>query len=135
MSLEQIIENLSKEVGIKAIPQVDKKGSYQLHINLDTQISITETDQGIFFFVKIIPIPEMKSKEVVFIYLMKANLLGQGTGGSVIGIDTLEKHFTLSLSLTENLSYKIFKDYLEEFLNYLDFWKEEIPSYIAKVSD
>lgn len=135
MSLEQIIENLSKEVGIKAIPQLDKKGSYQLHINKDTQISITETDQGIFFFVRIIPIPEMKSQEVVFIYLMKANLLGQGTGGSVIGIDTLEKHFTLSLSLTENLSYKIFKDYLEEFLNYLDFWKEEIPSYIAKVSD
>ena len=108
MSLEQIIENLSKEVGIKAIPQLDKKGSYQLHINLDTQVSITETDRGIFFFVKIIPIPEMKNKEVVFIYLMKANLLGQGTGGSVIGIDTLEKHFTLSLSLTENLSYKIF---------------------------
>ena len=134
MSLDQIIENLSKEVGIKAIPHLDKKGSYQLHINLDTQVSITETDRGIFFFVKIIPIPEMKNKEVVFIYLMKANLLGQGTGGSVIGIDTLEKHFTLSLSLTENLSYKIFKDYLEEFLNYLDFWKEEIPSYLAKVS-
>ena len=135
MSLEKNLESLSKETKVGAIPQKDKNGNYQLNINLKTQVSITEIDHNTFFYVKIMPMPEIKNKEALFIYLMKANLLGQGTGGSVIGIDTLEKHFTLSLSLTENLSYKIFKDYLEEFLNYLDFWKEEIPSYIAKVSD
>lgn len=135
MSLEQILENLSGDIKIAAIPQKDRKGSYQFNINQETQVSITELDPGAFFFVKIMAMPESKSKEALFIYLMKANLLGQGTGGSVIGIDPLEKHLTLSLSLPFDLNYKIFREHLEDFLNYCDYWKKEIPSFLASILD
>ena len=62
---------------------------------------------------------------------MKANLLGQGTGGAAIGIDPSEKFFTLSEVLEFEVNYKTFHEKLEDFLNYIDYWKEEVPKLMA----
>ena len=59
-------------------------------------------------------------------YLMKANLLGQGTGGATLAMDENENFLTLSLVLPYDMNYKTFKDALEDFANYLDFWKAEL---------
>ena len=71
----------------------------------------------------------LNKREEVFMYLMKANLLGQGTGGSIIGLDRDEKFLTLCLVLPYDMKYKVFKDALEDFTNYLDFWKNELSCY------
>ena len=57
---------------------------------------------------------------------MKANFLGQGTGDATIGLDENENFLTLSLVLPYDMNYKMFKDALEDFVNYLDYWKEEL---------
>ena len=62
---------------------------------------------------------------------MKANLLGQGTGGAAIGIDSSEKFFILTHTFPFEINYKTFHESLEDFLNYIDFWKEEITSFFA----
>lgn len=127
MELDQLIENLAAELKLLAIPQKDKNGCYQIPINPETTISAKNLDPGVFIYTKILPLPKEGNKEALFIHLMKANLLGQGTGGAAIGIDESEKFFTLSFSLPLVLNYKMFHEALEDFINYIDYWKEEIP--------
>jgi len=57
---------------------------------------------------------------------MKANFLGQGTGGAVIGLDAEEKFLTLSLALPYDMNYRSFKGAVEDFANYVDYWREDL---------
>jgi len=57
--------------------------------------------------------------------LMKANLLGQGTGEQAIGLDHEEKSLTLSCIIPYDINYKEFKEKIEDFVNYLDYWRLE----------
>jgi hypothetical protein len=127
MELERLIEMLSAELKLPALPQKDKNGCYQLKINPSITVSAKELDPGVFIHAQILPVPKEGNKEALFIHLMKANLLGQGTGGAAIGIDSSEKFFTLSQSLSFEVNYKTFHETLEDFLNYIDYWKEEVP--------
>ncbi len=61
--------------------------------------------------------------------LMKANFLGQGTGGGALGLKEDESSLTLSLSLPYEMNYKVFKDSLEEFANFIDYWKKELARH------
>ena len=121
--LTQLVENLALE---DALSKENKLYTLKLHKELI--ITFRELDPGCTFFATIGTCPINKQEEV-FIYLMKANLLGQGTGGSVIGLDRDEKFLTLCLSLPYDMKYKVFKDALEDFTNYLNFWKEELSCY------
>ncbi|MCB1109387.1 MAG: type III secretion system chaperone [Chlamydiia bacterium] len=127
MEVERLIEMLAAELKLPAIPQKDKNGAYQLKVNPSVTVSIRELNPGVFLHSTILSIPKEGNKEALFIHLMKANLLGQGTGGAAIGIDEKEKFFTLSQSLPFEVNYKTFHETLEDFLNYIDFWKEEVP--------
>ncbi|MBF5059364.1 type III secretion system chaperone [Candidatus Neptunochlamydia vexilliferae] len=126
MQAEKLIEMVAEELKLGAIPQKNKEGFYELRVSPGSLILIRELDPGLFLSAKILPIPKAKNKEALFIHLMKANLLGQGTGGGAIGIDEKEKFFTLSLTLPFEVDYKTFHESLEDFLNYIDYWKEEI---------
>jgi hypothetical protein len=55
--------------------------------------------------------------------------MGQGTGGGAIGIDPTEKFFTFSQSLPFEMNYQVFKESLEDFLNYITYWQEEIVRF------
>lgn len=121
--LTQLVENLALE---DALSKENKLYTLKLHKKLI--ITFRELDPGCTFFSTIGTCP-LNKREEVFIYLMKANLLGQGTGGSIIGLDREEKFLTLSLALPYDMKYKVFKDALEDFTNYLDFWKNELSCY------
>ncbi len=124
MQAEKLIETVARELKLEAIPQKNKEGFYELQVS--SLVLIKELDPGLFLSAKILPVPKAKNKEALFIHLMKANLLGQGTGGGAIGIDEKEKFFTLSLTLPFEVDYKTFHESLEDFLNYVDYWKEEV---------
>lgn len=65
---------------------------------------------------------------------MHANFLGQGTGGASIGIDQDEKSLTLSLAIPYEVKYETFKEHLEDFLNYVGYWRDQIEAFKKKVS-
>lgn len=121
--LTQLVENLALE---DALSKENKL--YILKLHKELIITFRELDLGCTFFSTIGMCP-LNKREEVFIYLMKANLLGQGTGGSIIGLDRDEKFLTLCLVLPYDMKYKVFKDALEDFTNYLDFWKNELSCY------
>jgi hypothetical protein len=125
--LQLIFHDLEKHLGL--VVSKDEKGllgPYSLPINDEIVVYVKELSPGIVFKSVICPLFGASDREALFSYLMKANYIGQGTGGAIIAIDPEEKLLTLSLVLSYEVNYRIFKERLEEFINYLDYWKSEL---------
>ncbi len=123
--LENHLKTLVEELELGEMPKKEAGNIYPLQINPELSLVIHELDPGVAFWGKIGPSPIVKREEL-FILLMKANFLGQGTGGGAIGLEENENFLTLSLVLPYDMNYKMFKDALEDFTNYLDYWREEL---------
>jgi hypothetical protein len=123
--LESFIATLVQDLELGSMPAKEEKETFTLRLNDAMTIQIRQRDPGVFFWARIGECPRQKREEL-FMYLMKANFLGQGTGGATIGLDEHEKFLTLSFVLPYDMNYKTFKDALEDFANYLDYWREEL---------
>ena len=121
--LEKHLDQLGKELGL-AVPPPDPQNLRTLTIG-KVGVMMKELDPGIYFQALIAPVPEKKQEEL-FMLLMKANFLGQGTGGSTLGLKEDESYLTLSLALPYDMNYKAFKEALEDFVNFVDYWKNQV---------
>lgn len=126
--LEKLLQNLVNDLELQEQPLRNEVGTYSLKLTSQMQIDLKELDPGCFFYTQIYPMFQVKQEELL-IYLMKANLLGQGTGEGVIALDEQEKFLTLSLTLPYDMNYTSFKHALEDFVNYADYWKEELERF------
>jgi len=113
------------------LPSQEKDKSYIIEITKDLEVKIFDLEPGFYFHANIIQLPNEK-KEDLFIYLMRANLLGQGTNRSRIGLDMEEKFLTLSYLIDYEVNYVEFKEKLEDFTNYINYWKKEIIMHVEK---
>lgn len=129
MKLPALLEQLYDSLELGPPPPLEK-GSYELTFAAESPITLRPLDPGISLYAPLGPLQKQK-KEDLFIYLSKANFLGQGTGKSCIGLDPQEKFLTLSLLFPYDMNYKTFKETLEDFANYADFWKAELVRYLA----
>ena len=125
--LRETLEQLCKELAITT-PSLNEKKIYPFRLTSEVEVALKDLDPGVAMQAQICPCPNLRREEL-FIYLMRANLLGQGTGGSRIGIDSEEKFLTLSLGLPYEMNYKIFKDALEDFVNYLIYWRDIVAKF------
>jgi hypothetical protein len=123
--LELFFQQIILDLELEPISPKDEHQQFWISLNENLKICVKELEIGLLFRSLIGPCPTLK-KEELYIWLMKANLLGQGTGGAVLGMDSDEKWITFSLSLPFEMNYKTFKEALEEFANYTDYWKEEL---------
>jgi hypothetical protein len=128
--LEQCITQLVKELGL-GTPVFEKDGSCQLEIS-SYPVKIVKQESGAYLSALVAP-PPPKEMEEYLLKLMQANFLGQGTGGAVLGMTEDESFLTLSLNLPYEINYRAFKDTIEEFINYLEYWKTETAKYVAEV--
>lgn len=120
------LEKLCTELAIP-LPKLNAQKSYPLNVG-DECVYIKDLDPGVGLSAKVCEAPK-KKREELFIYLMRANLLGQGTGGSRIGLDGDEKFLTLSLGLPYELNYAAFRETVEDFVNYVIYWREEVAKF------
>ena len=125
--LEQLINTIAEELEFEETPKKEEGDIYHVPLNPQLTVKIQQLNPGpgLSFLGKIGACPLVRREEL-FILLMKANFLGQGTGGSTIALDENENFLTLSLVLPYDMNYKMFKDALEDFANYLDYWREEL---------
>ena len=130
--LEKLLEQLFKELDLGTLPSLDEEKRYHFKLS-HFDIALKELDVGYYFFSEIGPLPQNK-KEDFLMRVMKANFLGQGTGGAAIGLKEDESCLTLSLSLPYEMNYKAFKESLEDFVNYIGYWKQEIVQHEAQVT-
>ncbi len=126
--LKKFLQELYEKFEIQATPNKGKAGVYELTLNAQHVIQVEPLTPGFSLSSSITALPHL-SREALFIYLMKANFLGQGTGGSVIGIDHTEKFLILSLTIPYELNYRMFEEKLENYINFLEYWRTEIEYY------
>lgn len=129
--LSSFMKQLADDLEMIPCSVKDNKASFRLGW---ISVAIAEEQNHWHFSANIREIPKT-SLEKIFAHLLYANLLGQGTGGSVIGIDEKEHYFTLSLSIACTLDYSGFKQRLEEFVNYVTYWKKTIDSIESQAGE
>jgi hypothetical protein len=124
--IEAYVAQLGTELGL-VIPPADESKNFKIIFN-EIGVTVRHLDpSGIYFYAPLLPLP-VKDREVFLIQLMKANLMGQGTGGGVIGLKDDDSLLTLSLALPYDMNYKAFRQALEEFVNYVEYWKGQIKT-------
>ena len=80
--------------------------------------------EGYQLFTSVVRVPEGNCEEL-FITLMHANLFGEATGGAVLGMDYEGEDIILSQKVSYGCSYKEFEYVIEDFCNWVEFWREE----------
>lgn len=124
--LDRYLKQLSEELKLPT-PPVDEQKKYHLVLG-DQKIALKNLDPGIYFFSDISPVPPNR-REDLYMLLMRANFLGQGTGGAAIGMSEDESLLTLSLAIPYEMNYKTFHEALEDFTNFVDYWKREVSKF------
>ena len=64
--------------------------------------------------------------------MLHGNLFGIGTRGAVLGASIDGNLLTLSKEVEYTPDYKEFKDLVEDFINMVDYWREEALKSVAK---
>lgn len=123
--LEDYLPPLIEELELEETPPISKERALELFLNPETKIAIQELDPGFFFRCDIDEIPQ-KRREDLYMLLMEANYLGQGTGRGTLSIEEEEKALFLSLMLPQDMEYNHFRDNLEDFINYVYYWRDEL---------
>ncbi|MBI5346866.1 MAG: type III secretion system chaperone [Chlamydiae bacterium] len=131
--MEKLLKKLSDDLKIEVKHQ-EKDKSYLININPEARVKLWKKEKKIFLKSDLILCP-MQKREMLFIELMKANLLGKITGECAIGLDQDEKYLTLSMTLPYEINYSLFKERLEDFVNYLIYWKSEIIMMKKKLEE
>ncbi len=126
----QFLKTLCEELSLP-IPIPNKEKVFVFPFSDTIVAECIDLEPGVAFSAKICECPK-KKREDLLIWLMRANLLGQGTGGCRIGLDKDEKVLTLSLGIPYEIDYRRFRERFEDFVNYVTYWREEIEKFEAR---
>lgn len=126
--VQGFLEKLCAELSIAPVPKLNEKKFFFFRFAPGIEVSLADLHPGVTMQAEIAPCLTSRQEDL-FIYLMRANLLGQGTGGARIGLDGDEKNLTLLLGLPYEMNYKVFKEAFEEFVNHLIYWRDAVAKF------
>jgi len=126
--LDEFMKNLSHEMELDRVMEPEMSGVYILPLDEDLDVVINRGDLGISFVSEIADCPEMRREEFLSEMLL-GNLFGQGTTDAVLGLNATGKKITLARHLDHEITYDEFSDILEDFMNSVDFWREEAQNF------
>ncbi len=123
--IQQFTEQLSETLDLKEELQPDENKIYTLRISRNLVIQYADLNPGLNLMSYLEPLPS-ENKETFLMTLMRVNLFGKGTGGGVLGYDEESRLLTFMQALPYTLTYKHFKEAIEDFINYVELWKAEL---------
>lgn len=126
--LGNFIEQLVKDLELETPLTTEVPGVYSFPLDEGLSILISEIPRGFSLMCFVCPCPK-NNEELFFTQMMLANLFGQGTRGAILGLNPEGTVLTLSLVIDYTFDYKEFRDTLEDFINSVDFWREEALAY------
>ena len=130
--LKQYLGQVCQELGIKSELALSSEGFYSVPFEETGAVEFKENeDQSIFLQATCCSIPKNNTESYLTL-IMKAHLFCKETGHAFFGIDGKEENLLLSLLLPPRLEYKGFYSELEDFLNYVDSWREETLTFGEK---
>lgn len=130
MSYMDYVKELSEELKVDFRSE---NGRFMLPIS-SANVEVKPLNPGVYLYSPICSCPTVK-KEELFIQLMKANLLGQGTLGSTIALSSPDNLLTLARGMPYDMDYRAFKGALEDFVNIVEYWQEEIDRHVKQAED
>lgn len=98
-------------------------GVYKLPLEENLVITISKTEEGVTLFSEIADCPKGNREEFLSEMLL-GNLFGQGTSHAILGLSQTGQKMTLSRHI-QQVSYTEFMEIVEDFINIVDFWREE----------
>lgn len=130
MPLNVWIDTLAKEWELpRPLPQ-QAAGVYSIPLEEGLSLSLSSLigEGTVYLSSEVASTP--KGQEGAFYQeALLANLFWQGTGGATLGLSETGNLVILSMQIDGALPYGEFRSILEDFLNYLDFWHEEVAKY------
>lgn len=122
--IDKFMRQLAQELELDESIATAVDGTYIIPLD-DIKITIVSLpDGGFFLSSNLAPCP-LSNKEQFFTKALHGNLFGQGTHGATLGLSEDGNVLTLSRVMNYNTDYKGFKETLEDFINAMDFWREE----------
>jgi hypothetical protein len=128
--LENLVEQLGSDLNMKEDISLLGPQQYSLFFG-DHTVEIHQLEHAILLKGNIGSCPT-NSREQFLMLVMEANLFGKGTRGAAIGLNEEGKGLTLSVELNSHISYKNFKEKLEDFISVMDFWQKEALKHQEK---
>lgn len=130
--LENHLKQLQQELELTEPFPSEVPGVWSIPLEETVEVVLTQLQpEGFSLNCVIGSLPEDHQDEFLD-QVMLSNLFGQGTGGAVLGIDETEKNIVLAQNVEQDLEYQKFKDLLEDFLNSVEVWRDEILEYQGK---
>lgn len=128
--LENLVEQLGSDLNMEKDISLLGPQQYSLFFD-DHTVEINQLEHAVLLKGNIGACPT-NSREQFLMLVMEANLFGKGTRGAVIGLNEEGKGLTLSLEFSPHISYKNFKEKLEDFISVMDFWQKEALKHQEK---
>lgn len=122
--LGNLMEQLVKDLELGTPLTTEVPGVYSFPLDLGLSVIISEIPRGFSLKCSICPLPQTNDEQILT-QAMLANLFGQGTRGSILGLSSEGSILTLTQVIDYTVDYKEFRDILEDFINSVDFWREE----------
>jgi hypothetical protein len=122
---------LTLELALDPPLAADEAGNFYLGIGPHLPIVISPYESGLAMRADLGSCPEEGSarREELFKLLLLANLLGQGTGRAVLGLDERGEQIRLLLALPYEVPYSECRDHLEGFLNFAEYWYRQLEDF------
>ena len=127
--LEKLMSQLGKEYAMEEVITENEEHYFHVPFENGIEIEAVQLKECCLLQGNIGERPEQNA-ESFLLKVMEANLFGLGTRGAVIGLKENGKELTLSLELDYNISYKDFKERLEDFISVIDFWRNEALKHV-----
>ena len=112
-------------------PKEDSDKNYRIDFSSQASFYLKQLNTGFYAQSYLCPCPK-ENKEEIYLELMSANLLSQKTGKGIISIDFKGNFLLLSIAIPYEVNDKEFHEEIEEFVNYVIFWRKEIKKLIQE---
>ncbi len=126
--LQRLIEDVAISLDIPPPSFLPKERELSWNISKTHHLKF-HVHNDAFVVTSIIGSTPARDKEEFYLLLMRANFLGQGTKDAILGMDQEEKSLTLSLIIPYEIDSKTFKEKLEDFVNFVDYWRDELDRH------
>lgn len=126
--LDRFIQNLIKELELEDDLSTEVPGVYILPFEDNLNITMSEKSSGLTLSCNL-GSAKKQNEEDFYTRVMLGNLFGQGTKGSVLGLNDDASQLVLNQFIDYNIEYKDFRDILEDFINTAEYWRLELKNF------
>lgn len=133
MRLQALLQELQKDYELKEPFEEEIPGVSLIPLDEGLNIRVSNPMGHILLECTILDAPIGKEEEL-YLNLLLANLFGQGTRGALLSLSEDARKLTLSRSIEYDINFRDFQDVLEDFINSIDFWREEALNYQQSIT-